>query len=267
MLQRKIKPPRSDGDDLWGFMREYADEDVETWASPETYAFIFDTLCSGAAAGSLKTQQATVGDNVLISGFVNDTVPPTGSLNPLYRTSTAPTYIPDPPLGGPGYCVKLKNGVGSVLAQYCFDVSFPREPPSMIAATRGSFGLVVPSPAGLARVELTRGTSTVLNFRTPSANPPAVTLTYPTAPGLTLSGHQTVTWNASDPDDNPLTYSLLYSKNNGSTWTALATALTATSYALDFSELPGGAAARIRVQASDGFLTAQDDSDNSFTVG
>ncbi len=76
-----------------------------------------------------------------------------------------------------------------------------------------------------------------------------------------------MTWNASDPDGNPLAYSLLYSTDNGSSWTALASALTATSYPLDFSELPGGAAARIRVQASDGFLTAQDDSDNSFTVG
>ena len=255
------------GGELFDFIFGAASTEPKRWVAPETYNFLFDKICSGASAKTLGARSATVGDNLFVSGIVNNVSPPTGSLNPLYRTSTAPTHIPDPPLGGPGYCVTLKNVAGTVLAQYCFDVSFEIESTTPITRTTAPFALVVPYPAGLARLELGRGTNTVLSFRTPSANPPAVTLTYPNAPGLTLSGLQTVTWNASDPDGNPLTYSLLYSKDNGSTWSALGAGLTSTSYPLDFSELPGGAAARIRIQASDGFLTAQDDSDNSFTVG
>jgi hypothetical protein len=264
--ERKVQPANADGE-LFDFIFGVGHPEPERWVAPETYNFLFGKICSGASAQALEARSATVGDNLLVSGIVNNVAPPTGSLNPLYRTSTAPTHIPDPPAAGPGYCVKLKNVAGTVLAQYCFDVFFEIESTTPMTATSAPFALVVPYPAGLARVELTRGTNTVLNFRTPSANPPAVTLTYPNAPGLTLSGLQTVTWNASDPDGNPLTYSLLYSKDNGSTWTGIAAAITQTSYALDFSDLPGGAAARIRVQASDGFFTAEDDSDNSFTVG
>ncbi len=265
--ERKIQAARPGGDDLWGFLRTYATEQAETWSAPLNYSSLFNEFCLGASAQSLEAQKATVGDNLLLGGFVNNVAPPTGNLDPLYRTSTAPTYIPDPPSAGPGYCVKLKNGAGTLLDQYCFDVTFLAEPPGSMVATRAPFGLVVPYPAGLARVELTRGTNTLLAFRTPSTNPPAVTLTFPNAPGLTLSGLQNVTWTASDPDGNPLTYNLLYSADNGSTWTGLDFGLTATTYPLDFTQLPGGTAARLRVQASDGFHTAEDSSDNSFGVG
>jgi hypothetical protein len=263
--ERKIQPP-STGTDLYDFIFGVGQPEPERWAAPETYNFLFGKICGGAVAQTLEARAATVGDNMLLSGIVNNVVPPTGSLDPIFRTTTAPTFIPDPPIAGPGYCVKLKDGAGTLLAQYCFDINFVVESSTGSPAGASSFGLVVPYPVGLARVELTRATST-LHFRTPSAHAPSVTLTYPSAAGLTLSGPQTVTWNANDSDGNPLTYSLHYSRDNGVTWRGLASGLTATSYPLDASQLPGTVIGRIRVQASDGFLTAQDDSDNSFAVG
>jgi hypothetical protein len=119
----------------------------------------------------------------------------TGSLNPLYRTSTAPQYIPPPPqAGGPGYCIKLKNNT-TLLSQTCFDVGFDDHVQPVTAAP---FGMVIAYPIGLNRVELTRGTTTLLSSRVASANPPTVTVTFPNAPGLTLSGNQTITWTGSE---------------------------------------------------------------------
>jgi hypothetical protein len=265
VYERKIKPAVV-GPDLYDVMNPGRTEE-QRWISSATFNFLFGKTCSGGTAQTFEARAATVGDNLVLSGIVNNAIPATGSLDPLYRTSTAPTHIPDPPSAGPGYCVKLKDAGGALLTQYCFDVFFVADSETLTTRTSAGYTLVVPYPAGLARVELTRGLNTLLDFRTPSANAPSVTLTFPNAPGLTLSGLQNVTWNASDPDGDSLTYSLLYSADNGSTWKGLESGLTPTSYPLDFSQLPGGAAARIRVLASDGFHTAQDDSDNAFAVG
>lgn len=268
VYERRIKPPRPGGNNLWDVITAVGEAESDRWISPATFNFLFGKLCpAGPALAALAARGGTVGDNLIVTGTVNNVVPATGSLDPLARTSTAPTEIPPPPEGGPGYCVNLKDSGGAVLAQYCFDVSFEVESTTPTTAASKPFGMVVPYPAGLSRVELIRGTGALLSFRAASASPPSVTLTSPTAPGLTLSGVQTVTWTASDPDANPLTYSLLYSPDNGVTWTGLDALITQTSSAIDFSQLPGGAAARIRVQASDGFHTAQDDSDNPFAVG
>ncbi|HEV8611145.1 MAG TPA: hypothetical protein VGS98_13905, partial [Thermoanaerobaculia bacterium] len=267
VYERKIKPPRPGASDLRDVIYRYGHPEAERWVSPQTYSFLFNKFCSGAAAQTLEGKTATVGDNVLVTGTVNDVLPPTGSLDPLFRTSTAPTDIPPPPEAGPGYCLNLKNVAGTVLTQHCFDVTFEVESTTDDTAASAAFAMVVPYPVGLARVELTEGTDTLLAFRTPSASPPSVILTYPNAPGLTLAGVQTLTWTGMDPDADPLTYNLLYSADDGSTWMGVDALITGTSYALDFSQLPGGSAARIRVQASDGFHTAEDTSDNAFAVG
>ena len=190
IYERKIQPAAA-GDELYDFIFGEGHVESEGWVAPGTHRFLFGKMCGGAAVQTFQHQSATGGDNVLISGIVNNVVPPTGTLSPLLRTTTAPTHIPDPPAAGPGYCVKLKNVSGGVLAQYCFDVSFVVEASTPTTATQAPFALVVPYPSGLARVELTRGTTTLLASRTPSANSPSVTLTFPNAPGMTLWVYRT----------------------------------------------------------------------------
>lgn len=127
------------------------------------------------------------------------------------------------------------------------------------------FGMVVPYPAALNRVEITKGT-TVLSSRLASTNPPTVTMTFPNAAGLTLSGMQTISWTGTDPDGDTLTYSLLYSRDNGATWIGVASGITGTSYQLDFLSIGGGTSARLKVLVSDGFRSAEDVCDNPFAV-
>ena len=54
----------------------------------------------------------------------------------------------------------------------------------------------------------------------------------------------------------PLTYSVLYSNDGGTSWQALATNLSATNLTLNTDQLPGGSGL-IRVLASDGLLSGQ----------
>lgn len=119
-----------------------------------------------------------------------------------------------------------------------------------------------PAPAGkVLTVRLLDGT-TILDERNPGPNAPVVTLSQP-AGGTTVQESMTVAWQASDPDVDPLLFTLQYSYDGGTTWQALASDVVSTpdpNYQIvlnDLSSLHGSApsAARVRVIASDGYNT------------
>ena len=87
--------------------------------------------------------------------------------------------------------------------------------------------------------------------------PPVVTVTNPLT-GDEVSGTVPITWTASDPDGDPLTYDVYYSPDCGTTWLLLATGLTATTFDWNTAGL-NGSEFHVRVIASDGLLTGQDE--------
>ncbi len=261
---KPVPPSTGGGDQLLDFMVPERLE-PEAWINPYNIPYIMDKLCPAAGAAANAPGLTQVGDNLIVTGTIANATPAAGTLNPLLRLSTVPATVAPT---GSQYCVNLKDASGSRLGAYCFNPDFNDDSGTPVSAA--PFSMAVPYPAGLQRVELTQTSSAaVLSTRLASAHAPTVTLTFPNASGLTLSGTQAITWTGSDADANPLTYSLLYSHDNGATWQGVATNLTGTTCPLDFSTLPGGtgAAGLIRVLASDGFYTAQDTSDNPFTVG
>jgi hypothetical protein len=77
------------------------------------------------------------------------------------------------------------------------------------------------------------------------------------APGEVLpDGPFDVTWTGSDLDGDALTYTVLYSNDNGINWQTLATGLEASTLSLNTDQLPGGSG-MIRVLVSDGLLSGQ----------
>lgn len=103
---------------------------------------------------------------------------------------------------------------------------------------------------------------------------PMVTLISPNGGEVVCSGIA-ITWTAADPDGDPLTYTLEYSSDGGSTFSTITTGLTGTcpppgppycTYFWDTNALPSGTNYIVRVSASDGELTGQDVSNAPFTI-
>jgi len=161
----------------------------------------------------------------------------------------------------PAYLLVQVAGDGSVLhAQELFLANDDGD------GTTQHFLELVPLAQGVAAVQVRRG-ETILAERRVSANAPAVQLLTPNGGGELRAG-DVVRWSASDADGDALNFTVQYSPDNGQTWRLVALAQTGDSYTLpDPLGLPGSTAGRLRVIANDGFLTTQDDSDGTFTVG
>jgi hypothetical protein len=171
-----------------------------------------------------------------------------------------------PPAGPPAgttFCLTFLNPAGSSLLQRCFDADLKNRL-WQGEGNSGTFAMRLPFPADTSRIRLSHGAD-LLDQRLVSAHAPTVQVITPNG-GETWNAIHTVKWQASDLDNNPLTYNVLYSANGGQSWQSLASGLTGTSLDVDASQLPGSNNARIRVLASDGVLTGRDDSDEPFTV-
>lgn len=132
--------------------------------------------------------------------------------------------------------------------------------------TPGMISLRQPFPGGADRVEI-RHLGQVLGVIEPGTAAPDVTLLSPNG-GQAFNADQPVTiqWQAADPDNDPLTYSLAYSADNGINWSAITTGISGTQYTWETGWAKGTSQARIQVTASDGLHTASDASDTTFTV-
>jgi hypothetical protein len=105
----------------------------------------------------------------------------------------------------------------------------------------------------------------VLASRAISDNAPWVNLLSPNG-GEMWEGIETISWDAGDPDGDDLTFSILYSPDDGSEWHSIASGLSGSSYSVDTNNLIGSEEAIVRVLVSDGARTNHDQSDEPFEV-
>jgi hypothetical protein len=131
-----------------------------------------------------------------------------------------------------------------------------------VTTSQRFFSELVPFVPGAVRVQV-RADGVVLAERRASAHAPTVQLLAPH--GGTVGPGSVVQWTASDADGDPLTFRVLYSRDKGTSWQALAMNVTGNSYTVP-GPLPGTDNGLMRVIAMDGFYTAQDTSDTVFTV-
>ncbi len=249
------------------------------WISPYTWSQMFAALAPGSGSrATLSARSADAGGTAArtpqaVSSSDGTLVVATtiqreggGSLGDTYLSDATPA-IDEPPAGD--LAVELRDDTGNVVARRTFGVDFSNEygdghgpvgPGHTGPYDQATIQLTLPWDTAAAEVVLLDG-SQVLDRRTVSANAPTVTVTAPSTP-TTWHAHETaeVSWRASDPDGDALTYALLYSHDAGASWTVLARHLTATRTTLAVDDLAGGDAARFRVVASDGVRTATADS-------
>ena len=188
-------------------------------------------------------------------------------LDPLHRDVREAGDFP--PSISSQFCLAQLNAGGEVLAQHCFTPDF--EDPGDGEVDRAFVTFAIPmlwNPA-TRRVELCSyaNSTPTLAARDVSANAPAVSVTSPNG-GATFaaSADVPITWTASDADGDALTYSVFYSPDGGASWVPVADGLTATSYTLSAAAVAGSENARVKVIASDGANSGQDQSDAAFSV-
>lgn len=224
------------------------------WISPYRWTNLFSVF----PAPALRAPEI-INDIVptfYVSGQVN--VDGTGSLNPVLNQYGLPA---NPDTQGP-YAVSLYDGQDQLMDQISFPGVF--EDPEGEPLDSIFFNYQFPADPGVQRIVLTKDGEPIAEAAA-SPNAPTVNITSPSG-GETWAGTGLVEWTAEDLDGDPLSFTIQYSPDGGSSWYPVAADLTETSYEVNTATLPGGTDGMIKVIASDGFLNGEDVTDASFTV-
>jgi len=225
-----------------------------SWVTRPVYDHLFNQLQpAGALAKTAETREY-----LLLSGIIckDDTI----ELDPWHIVLADMTPSA---LEGGTYSIEFLDGSDNHLATYSFEPSFYilSNPPQETDCAPFSF--VLPYPVDTLKVQI-KHNEVVLEEVIVSANAPSVTVISPNG-GESWTGTHDISWTASDLDGNSLSYSVFYS-HDGIVWSSVATNITDTRLSWDTTEVPGGTNCYIKVVATDGINTAEDQSDAPFTV-
>ncbi len=218
------------------------------WISDFTYEGIRDYIVS-VGLNAVRPQRVSASEFLMVTGMA-DLADNTARLTSVYKLAQQAS-LPLPESGS--WSIDLLDSSGNTIASYPFA---PRE----LSDTEGSsrpavIAELVPWTSGAVKVAI-RYQDTILDERAASANPPGVSIA-PADSGLNAAaGTFTLSWTGSDSDGDSLAYTMLYSRDGGSTWQTLVTGLDTSSLTLDTDQLPGGTLL-FRVIATDGFLTGE----------
>jgi hypothetical protein len=244
---------------------------AQAWVRPATWESIYDaldpaTFTVAAAVSSPQNGDApfsaqTAGTLLYVSGLIHPDG--TGELFPALELPVNAPPTPSDPQGT--HRISFVSAQNQVLGSLLFTPS-PTTPEIEAGEGAALFDLTVDMPDGTSTLVLEEvATAAVLDSLTLSANAPSVQVQFPNG-GETLAGAQTFSWQASDPDGDALTFTVLYSADAGAAWQVLATGITQTSLQVDTDGIPGSTTALVRVLASDGLRTSSDTSDGTFVV-
>ncbi len=230
------------------------------WVSPYRWENLFNhafaaPLAAGLSSHTHQVQQQTQ-TVYYVSGYLSKNG--TGNLNPIFVQPGIPT--PDIPPGE--YAIEVRDAFGKVLLTKPFFASFVDAEGNAVEETHFRFQLL--EQPGASKVFLKKG-GQILDGIVVSENAPTVTVMEPNG-GEQWTGRQTIVWNAQDQDGDSLRFTILYSPDKGKSWYPVAWSIEGQSYDVDAAILPGGDSARVRVIATDGFNTTQDDTDGTFWV-
>ena len=230
---------------------------VPRWISPQRYRSALTALGGGAAARTTATATATAEEMVAgqfwtVAGVIDNAA-----------VRFAPVFD-DASLGYAGsgsgeYRIEVRAADGGVLFVRYFDPSQAHtESEDDDVSGPPSFLELIPVTPNAAALLVFDGGGRVLGTLAMGGAAPQLAIVQPMA-GL-LGGEQVIRWTVTDPDSTRHAAKVLYSNDNGATWSELGRVdhpAGAGELQADMASLPGGAGSvRIKVVVSDGANTA-----------
>lgn len=197
---------------------------------------------------------------LVISGHLSET---TGEveLKP-FATLASPSIVP-PPMPEGDYVLELLDRKGNLLDEISFDIfDTTIDPTNEIVNV--PFLIPVPFDEALHEVRVVKD-GIVIGSKVSSKNAPTVRVIYPNGGETLLGDTVTIEWEGKDKNKDPLSYTVQYSPDGGVTWDTLTVGHKDSIFEANLDFLSGSSEGLIRVQATDGFLTATDVSDGTFS--
>ena len=248
------------------------DSDPKTWIDLTEYGTDVDGTWQWNLFDQFKAIELRV-PIVMVTGLISNN----GTIKPDRNWYRIPEGVPDlvPTAGAPqkgDYTILMLNNNRQVLSQMSFNASF-----TYLADMNGTlvkeetdtvpFLFNVPYVEETSFIQIQNDTGHVLAERAVTANLPIVNVTFPNGgESLTIGNNYTITWEANDLDGDELTYLVSYSRDGGKAWIPLADELNQTHYVWNTSTLIAGDKDLIKVIATDGINTGEDESNGTFTT-
>ncbi len=179
-----------------------------------------------------------------------------GELDPLYQFVETGPFVHSDPDGA--YCLDFQTSSLTILDSHCFDLDFTNHEINKDLETDG-FAFILPFPDGTERLALRHGTE-VLDHRAKSQHPPELSLNQ-VQMNTTDDGSIPISWTGFDQDNDELQYAVLYSQDDGGSWSPLTVGFKETFVEFDTNLWAGSETTRLRISASDGFNTSSVDTD------
>ena len=237
-LTQTLFPPASTADYM-----TYSGGDL--WVSDYTYRALFSALAPMSLR--LTTQLAATGAGVAIGGMLEPS-PLIGFAFPVEARQA--THLSD---------LLAWHGVASTThrirgydaqGQLVFDEPLRVFDVNTEAASPGKIFFQLSSVAP-TRYEIVGANGVAVLSRSAGPAAPELRILSPQA-GERHDGSLDIAWSASDPDGDPLMFSVRYSPDGGTRWMSLGPPFADNKTTVDLTRLPGGDAATVEVVASDG---------------
>jgi hypothetical protein len=226
---------------------------TDFWVSPYTYTGLFNKFRIDENLALAPSAQPV--EKLVVIGLIN--ADGSVDLQPFHREVTGFS-------SGSGavgeFSLELLDADGGLLLEHRFDA----QAVSHSESGKMGFAEFAPWHAGARRIAIKRKDK-VLAERLVSPNAPTVRVLSPNG-GESLGKETSILWDASDPDGDPLSYSVFYNDGVNSTWWPIAAGVTTTSIKVDTLLWPGSSQGRVKVRVTDGVNTAEGVSDRAFTV-
>jgi len=155
-----------------------------------------------------------------------------------------------------GYSILLLDNHANTISEQKFC------PGNKVDGGGNTFIVKIPLLSGAANLVIKYNAQTIYS-KGISNNRPKVRLLHPNG-GNSIGDTCHIQWEYSDSDGDSLLFTILYSKDNGQNWQAIALDEQQSNYLWNATEYPGSNQAIIRVIVSDGVFSSFDDSDQSF---